>query len=199
MTSEQGFVLKKIEHRGQLVLCIAGNDAEGVLYGVYTLLSDYYGVGFYMSGDVLPAGKAELTIPEVDYYGAPRQKIRGFLPWTNFPQSATSYSFEDYRYVIDQMARMRMNFLFIHDYTGSAGHNEMFTNIGHNGIFELVWFTTLRSGHNWRMPGWEINQYPFDSYDLFKDYDFGSDAGKHNDTLNDKEVFAKGVADAVWA
>ena len=88
---QQGYVLKKFDADGREVLVIAGSDAIGCLYGVYGLLEDYYGLGFYLGGDILPVRSA-LRIPSVDQRKRPAVAIRGFLPWTNFPQSATVYS-----------------------------------------------------------------------------------------------------------
>lgn len=95
----QGYVLKKLtatsapKHPEMMV--IAGSDETGCLYGVYGLLQDYYGIGFYLGGDVLPDHKSPLKLPDIDERKKPAVAIRGFLPWTNFPQSATSYSWED--------------------------------------------------------------------------------------------------------
>lgn len=50
-------------------------------------------------------------LPVINDVRTPQMRIRGFLPWTNFPQSATIYSWNDWRYVIDQAAKMRMNLL----------------------------------------------------------------------------------------
>ena len=105
----------------------------------------------------------------------PAVAVRGFLPWTNFPQSATSYSWQDWRFIIDQMAKMRMNFLHIHNYNGDNGHNEMFHNFTLHGIRSRVWMATARSGHGWSMPGWDVNKYRFGAGDLFDDYDYGAD------------------------
>lgn len=185
---EQGYVLKKTDS----TLYIAGTDDEGTLYGVYGLLDDYYGIGFYFSGDVIPAQKSALYMPAVDEAKTPRQYMRGVLPWTNFPQSATVYSTEDWMFVIDQMARMRMNFLNIHNYNAQNGHNELFHNFTYNGIMSRNWNCTAKTGHGWGCPGWDVNQYLFGATDLFDDYDFGTDATLHNDNLDNYSVFGKG-------
>ena len=92
----QGYVLKKIETDGHTIIVIAGSDEVGCLYGVYGLLADYYGIGFFLGGDMLPDKKIPLTLVDVNEKKSPSMYIRGFLPWTNFPQSATSYSWEDW-------------------------------------------------------------------------------------------------------
>ena len=158
------------------------------------LLDDHYGIGFYFSGDVIPEEQGEFYMPEVDEAKTPRQYMRGILPWTNFPQSSTVYSLEDWKYVIDQMARMRMNFLNIHNYNGQNGHNEMFHNFTYDGITSRNWNATAGSGHGWYGPAWDVNEYRFGASDLFDDYDFGMDATLHNDSLSNTEVFAKGYS-----
>ena len=147
-------------------------------------------------GDILPDHKSPLKLPDVDERKQPAVAIRGFLPWTNFPQSATSYSWEDWKFILDQMAKMRMNFLHIHNYNGEAGHNEMFHNVSHDGITPRVWMATARSGHAWGgRPGWDPNQYRFGASDLFDDYDFGADCARHNETLSNEQAFRKGVSE----
>ena len=186
----QGYSLK----RNGSTVTIAGSDAEGVLYGVYGLLQDHYGIGFYMSGDTLPEAKLPLLPATLDETKKPAVTIRGFLPWTNFPQSDTVYSWEDWKFVIDQAAKMRMNFILVHNYNGEAGHNEPFHNFELNGWMSRVFMPTAKTGHGWFCPGWDVNQYRFGAADLFDDYDFGSDCALHNEALSNKQVFRKGVS-----
>lgn len=191
----QGYALKKIKLNEQDVILIAANEEVGVLYGVYGLLQEHYGIQFNFDGDVLPPVSAGIALfPELDETKTPLVAIRGFLPWTNFPQSATSYSWEDWKYILNQMARMRMNFLQIHNYNGEEGHNEMFHNFEVDGNMSRVWMATARSGHAWGCyPGWDVNKYLFGSSGLFDDYDFGADCALHNEKLSNKQVFRKGV------
>ena len=190
----QGYVLKKLVLSGQQVIVIGGSDAIGCLYGVYGLLEDHYGVGFYPGGDVLPDKKSALVLPEVDERKAPAVRIRGFLPWTNFPQSATVYSWDDWRFIIDQAAKMRFNFIHIHNYNGEQGHNEMFHNFEVGGKLSRVWMPTARTGHSWGCPGWDVAQYRFGAADLLDDYDFGADCALHNESLSNKDVTRKGAS-----
>ncbi len=199
----QGYVLKKLTDDGRQMLAIAGSDPVGCLYGVYGLLEDYYGVGFYLGGDVLPPKHAPLRVANVDQRELPAVAIRGFLPWTNFPQSATVYSWEDWKFILDQMAKMRMNFLHIHNYNETGlkplvskvpRHNEMFHNFTYGGITSRVWMATVRTGHFWWGPPWDVRQYRFGAGDLFDDYDFGADCTLHNESLSNAEVFRKGAS-----
>ncbi len=190
----EGYVLKRTIVNGNPVVAIAANDAIGCLYGVYGLLSDHYGVGFFLGGDILPDKKSALSWVEVDETKTPAVSIRGFLPWTNFPQSATVYSWEDWKFIIDQMAKMRLNFIHIHNYNGELGHNEMYHNFTYNGFTSRVWMPTARTGHKWGCPGWDVNRYLFGAADLFDDYDFGADCALHNENLSNEEVFRKSAS-----
>jgi hypothetical protein len=190
----QGYVLKKLLFPQGPAIVIAGSDESGCLYGVYGLLTDYYHVGFFLSGDILPDKKSALTWVDVDERNAPSMYIRGFLPWTNFPQSATSYSWEDWKFILDQMAKMRLNFIHIHNYNGELGHNEMFHNFVYKGYMSRVWMPTARQAHAWAMSPWDVNQYRFGATDLFDDYDFGADCALHNEGLGNEEAFRKSAS-----
>ncbi|MCX6134280.1 MAG: carbohydrate-binding protein [Ignavibacteriales bacterium] len=190
----QGYVLKKTLVNKQPALVIAGSDEVGCLYGVYGLLTDYYRVGFFLGGDILPDSKSSLTLVDVDEKKSPSMYVRGFLPWTNFPQSATSYSWEDWKFILDQMAKMRLNFIHIHNYNGELGHNEMYHNFVYKGFTSRVWMPTARQAHAWAMSPWDVNKYRFGASDLFDDYDFGADCALHNENLSNEEVFRKSAS-----
>ncbi|MDP2886715.1 MAG: carbohydrate-binding protein [Ignavibacteria bacterium] len=190
----QGYVLKRTFVNSQPVLVIAGSDEVGCLYGVYGLLADYYHVGFFLGGDILPDKKTPLTLLDVDEKKSPSMNVRGFLPWTNFPQSATSYSWEDWKFILDQMAKMRLNFIHIHNYNGELGHNEMYHNFTYKGYTSRVWMPTARQAHAWAMSPWDVNKYRFGASDLFDDYDFGADCALHNENLTNEQVFRKSAS-----
>lgn len=190
----EGYVVKKLHIRDGDAIVIAGSDESGCLYGVYGLLDDWYGIGFYPGGDVFSGRKTTFRLPDVDERKAPRQRIRGVLPWTNFPQSAGVYSFKDYQFIIDQMAKMRMNFLEIHNYNGMGVHNEMFHNFTYNGITSRVYMNSALTGHGWAGPAWQVKDYVFKGADLFDDHDFGADCSLHNKSLTNEQAFRKGAS-----
>ena len=192
---EQGYILKTLDLDQNKILLITSPEPIGCLYGVYGLLEDHFNVSFYFSGDVFPTEKTVLQIPTLNETITPAVHIRGVLPWTNFPQSATSYSIEDWKFVIDQMARMRMNLLNIHNYFGFGTTEEMFHNFILDDQIARVWFATAATGHVWGgQPGWDVNKYQFGAADLFDDYDFGSDSALHNENLDNYNTFRKGVS-----
>jgi len=175
-------------------IIIAGSDPAGVLYGVYGLLEDHYGVGFYLGGDVLPEQKQPLMPAPLDESKTPAVPSAVFFPGLIFRNRQLLIPGRIGKFIIDQMARMRLNFLHIHNYNGEAGHNEMFHNFTVNGILSRVWMATAKTGHGWECPGWDVNEYRFGATDLFGDYDFGADCALHNETLTNEQVFRKGVS-----
>jgi Carbohydrate binding module (family 6)/Glycosyl hydrolase family 67 N-terminus len=190
----EGYELKSLRIEGRPLVIIAGSDQVGCLYGVYGLLAGHYGVGFFLGGDIFPTGKKELEWKDFEEKKKPLVGVRGFLPWTNFPQSATVYSWEDWKFIIDQTARMRMNFIHIHNYNGELGHNEMYHNFTYKGYTSRVWMPTARTGHKWACPGWDVNEYRFGADALFDDYDYGADCALHNESLTNQEVFRKSAS-----
>ena len=186
-----GYILKKINEKDFI---IASNTDIGILYGIYGLLEEYFKVGFYLDGDHIPS-IGSIKLPNISKTISPRERIRGFLPWTNFPQSATSWSFKDYTFIIDQMAKMRFNFLEIHNYNGFADHNEMFHNFSLDGKISRTWMPTSDTGHAWAGPQFSIKDYRFGASDIFDDYAFGADCALHNKSLSYEEISSKGISE----
>jgi hypothetical protein len=185
--TQQAYKLKTLAEGKNNILVMAGVDEVGTLYSVYGLLDDYYGVGFNFSGDILPDTQSPITIPNVDEVKSPKQEVRGVLPWTNFLQSATVYSLEDYKFIIDQMTKMRMNLLNLHNY-----NYEMLHSFEYNGVEPRTFMNTANIGHSYSMYGFDVNKYLFGARDLFDDYDFSTDATLHNDGLLTADVNDKG-------
>ena len=116
----QGYVLKKFDADGRECWSLPGampSAACTASTGSWKTTMDWASIWAATS---LPE-RSPLRIPNVDQRTRPAVAVRGFLPWTNFPQSATVYSWQDWRFIIDQMAKMRMNFLHIHNYNEDPG------------------------------------------------------------------------------
>lgn len=88
---------------------------------------------------------------------------------------------------------MRMNFIMIHNYNGFCGHNELFHNFEYKGHLSRGWMPTIKTGHGWGCPGWNINEYLFGASEVYDDYDFGADYGLHNETLTNGQIKEKGA------
>jgi len=113
-----GYVLRSITEGGRALVVIAGPTPQGVQNGVYGLLDDL-GFGFYLGGDTLPEelpAISELARRDLRVSISPVFAVRGSLPWYNFFNSPTAWELADHKSFIDQLAKMRCNFVGFHTY-----------------------------------------------------------------------------------
>ena len=96
-------------------LTISGGSEIAVLYGAYAF-AEKLGVRFYLHGDVVPDGKVTFAIPQLDETHKPIFNLRGVNPWGWHPQGIDAWSTDDYKAVLTQLAKLRMNFIGIHCY-----------------------------------------------------------------------------------
>lgn len=96
-------------------LTISGGSDIGVLYGAYAF-AEKLGVRFYLHGDVIPDEKIPFAIPPLDETRAPLFALRGVNPWGSHPFGFDAWSADDYKALITQIAKMRMNFIGMHCY-----------------------------------------------------------------------------------
>ena len=86
-----------------------------MLYGAYAF-AEKLGVRFYLHGDVVPDGKITFAIPQLDETHKPIFNLRGVNPWGWHPQGIDAWSTDDYKALLTQLAKLRMNFIGIHCY-----------------------------------------------------------------------------------
>ena len=108
------FVLKTTVTDGKKTWWIVGGDAQGALYGAYRF-AEKLGARFYLHGDVIPDERLA-AIPDIEETGKPIFPLRGVNPWGSHPFGFDAWSSDDYKAVITQLAKMRMNFIGIHCY-----------------------------------------------------------------------------------
>lgn len=101
----EGFAVEKIGER----LLIGAARPSGVLYGVYDFL-EALGCYFRSTGDILPAKKDTLNLPDLSYRRNPLVSRRGYLTHQCYPQLGL-HSVADTKAMIDQMTRMKLNTL----------------------------------------------------------------------------------------
>jgi len=97
------------------VLLVVGGDSVGTLYGAYRL-AEHLGVRFYLHGDVVPDGKIALQLPNVDERGEPLFPTRGIQPFHDFPEGPDWWNTDDYKAIIAQLPKLRMNLIGLHTY-----------------------------------------------------------------------------------
>jgi hypothetical protein len=105
----EGYNLRRINLDGRSALIIGGNDDAGTMYAAYDLL-ERLGFVFLLTKDILPEKRVEVALPLIDERVEPAFRRRGIHVDNVYP-SQTLWSFDDYRKIIDQMAKMRLNYL----------------------------------------------------------------------------------------
>ena len=195
-------MLKRLVVDGRQMLAIAGSDAVGCLYGVYGLLEDHYGVGFYLGGDVLPETERPCEFRMSTSESGRPWPSAAFSRGPIFHSRPTVYSWEDWKFILDQMAKMRMNFLHVHNYnetglkpqvTKVPRHNEMFHNFTYRGITSRVWMATVADRSFLGGPPWDLITVPLRRGRSFRRLRLRRDCTLHNETLSNEQVFRKGV------
>ncbi len=111
----QQFLLRTLTTKGTQSLFIVGGDEFGTLYGCYRF-AETLGVRFYLHGDVVPDGKESFTVPILNEMGKPNFELRGILPFHDFGEGPDWWNTNDYKAIITQLPKMRMNFLGLHTY-----------------------------------------------------------------------------------
>ena len=115
---QDGFLIKTGRVGSHPVVVVAGNDGPSTMYGVYELI-ERLGVTFRLTGDIIPPRRDTLEIPPLDLRQEPAMSRRGFLVPDAGYENITMFSYEDYAKLIDQMAKMKCNYLEFYWYVGA--------------------------------------------------------------------------------
>lgn len=106
--SDQGFLLRKSLCAGRPVFIVAGGSPVAMMWGVYEL-AEQYGVRYLLHGDVLPAEKKELFLPEIDQVFEPTFRARWVRTMGDFAMGTEAWSVADYKPLFDQLAKLKFN------------------------------------------------------------------------------------------
>jgi hypothetical protein len=124
--SDQGIVLKRAKvHRtvtparqgtqdGQECpsYVIGGGSPAATLWAVYELV-ERWGVRYLLHGDVLPEKPGPFGLPEADVVLEPNLRVRQWRTVNDFACGPESWGLDEHRRVIDQLAKLRFNRLFV--------------------------------------------------------------------------------------
>ncbi len=116
-------------------LVISGGSDLAVLYGAYRY-AELLGVRFYLHGDVIPDERIPFALPALDETASPLFALRGVNPWGSHPFGFDAWGADDYKAVITQLAKMRMNFIGMHCYPEGHPYAEPTVWHGLTGDFD---------------------------------------------------------------
>jgi hypothetical protein len=179
----QQYLLKTVplaSSDGKSVLVVVGGDPVGTLYGAYRLV-EHWGIRFYLHGDVVPDGKTALALPLLDERGEPLFQTRGIQPFHDFPEGPDWWNTDDYKAIIAQLPKLRMNFIGLHTYPqGGVGPEPtvwigLKEDVNADGTVEFSspssYQNTLRG--NWGYTAKKTSNFSFGTAQLFERDDYG--------------------------
>ena len=108
----EGFLLRTIELDGRPALVIGGNDQAGDLYGAYDWL-ERQGIVFQITNDIIPNHRDSLPLDRLNVRSEPSFRQRGFGIASCY-ETRSMWSYVDIVRSLDQMAKMKFNFLIWH-------------------------------------------------------------------------------------
>jgi len=177
----QEYLIRTIDRHGQRSVLIAGGDEIGTLYGAYRL-AEHLGVGFFLHGDTIPDEQIPLEWPEVNEVGKPLFELRGIQPFHDFPEGPDWWDVDDYKAILSQLPKMRMNFFGLHTYPEGGVGPEPTVWIGlpedvhDDGRVKFSYparhFTTYNG--TWGYKSKNTSLFPFGSAALYDRQDYGA-------------------------
>ena len=112
----ESFAVTTLGEGKSRTVIVGGPDDGGVLYGVYDVL-ERLGCYFQTTGDILPEARPDLALPKLDYSRTPLLTRRGLLTHPCYPQVGL-FSLDDWKSLLDQMAKLKMNYLIFYWFPG---------------------------------------------------------------------------------
>jgi len=180
----QQYLLKTIAFGDHQAVLITGGDSIGTLYAAYRF-AEHLGVRFYMHGDTIPDKRIALKMPKLDEKGKPLFNLRGIQPFHDFPEGPDWWNTDDYKAVIAQLPKMRMNFFGLHTYPQGGVGPEPTVWIGMPGDFNTDGtvkfsypsrhFATPNTTGSWGYQPAKTGDYTFGAAQMFERDDYGPD------------------------
>ena len=113
--SDQGLVLKTLSWNGKPALILGGGSPEATLWAVYDFVEST-GVRFLLENDILPKEPTPFPPPHLNKVQEPRFRFRSYRAINNLATSLIFYGMKDYRHLIDQLAKLKFNVLYVQTY-----------------------------------------------------------------------------------
>lgn len=182
LSADAYWLRTQVDSSGTSVYLAGGSDVA-TLYAAYRF-AEHLGVRFYLHGDEYPEQLAPLVLPELDERHAPLFELRGIQPFHDFPEGPDWWNPEDYKAILAQLPKLRMNFFGLHTYpedrpaaepTVWIGTPENVTAEGDvTFAYPAIWYNTaLPVG--WGFHAKQTGKYGCGAGALFDRDDYGSD------------------------
>ncbi len=150
--SEQGILLRNIRFGDAPALVVGGGSPQATLWAVYELV-ERFGVRYLLHEDLMPSDPAPFPPEFPDIVMEPVLPIRWWRTVNDFACGPESWGIGDHRPVIDQLAKLKFNRIFL-----SLWPYQPFVDLKFRGI-ERRW-ATLWFGYRYPitddMPGREL-------------------------------------------
>jgi hypothetical protein len=180
----QQYLLKTLNHRTPRTILITGGDSIGTLYAAYRFV-EHFGVRFYLHGDTIPDKHIALKMPDLDKKGKPLFNLRGIQPFHDFPEGPDWWNTDDYKAILAQLPKLRMNFFGLHTYPQGGVGPEPTVWIGmprefnQDGTVKSSYpsrhFTTANVTEAWGYRPTKTSDYSFGAAQMFERDDYGAD------------------------
>ncbi len=180
---DQDYLLTSRDREGARTVYVIGGGDIGALYGAYRF-AELLGVRFYLHGDVIPDRRIPLALPQIHKTASPLFALRGIQPFHDFPEGPDWWETDNYRAIIGQLPKLRMNFIGLHTYPEKRPNAEPTVWIGHRedvapdgnvtfGYPAIYYNTALPV--NWGLQPMRTSEYACGAAALFTRDDYGSD------------------------
>jgi hypothetical protein len=110
--TDQGIVLKSGSIQGKPALIFGGGSPAATLWAVYDFVEST-GVRFLVAKDVLPRKATPFPPATQNVVKEPTFRFRAYRGINDLPTSLIFYGLDDYRHLIDQLARMKFNVFYV--------------------------------------------------------------------------------------
>lgn len=167
-------------------LILSGGSPSAVLYAAYEL-AEQMDVRFYLDGDIIPDTKIPFALPQLNISKEPLFAVRGIQPFHDFPEGPDWWTQADYKTLITQLPKLKMNFLGFHtypertDFNGEGfkaepmvwiGTEDQFNDDGTvNSAYPVLHFNALDA--TWGYRSVKTGDYSFGTSQLFTHDKFG--------------------------
>ena len=114
---------QSISQSFNIIVIVGADSGRSTMYGVYTLIEHITNIRFRIHGDILP-DRLNSNSSSINYFtesivATPGNVLhRGLQPFHDFSEGPDMWSTNEYKHLLSQMNKMKMNTLGLHTYGG---------------------------------------------------------------------------------